>query len=70
MTEDRALSHPRSLSAAPDEEERNLRRSASHTVSASAGKRALVRKVSMSRSLRAPTPKGELAIKANAPQLR
>jgi hypothetical protein len=65
MTENRALSHPRSLCAALDEEERSLRRSASLSVIANAGKRALVREVSMSHSLLAPTPKGEPAMKVN-----
>jgi hypothetical protein len=67
VTEDRALSHPRSLSTALEEEERSLRRSASLSASANAGKCALVREVTMSPSLRAPTPKGESAMKANAP---
>jgi hypothetical protein len=68
LAESRAIGCAHSLSAALDEEERSLRRSAS--LGANAGKRALVREVSMSRPLRPTTPKGELAMKANAPPLR
>jgi hypothetical protein len=68
VAEGRGISCAHSLSAALDEEKRNLRRSAS--LSANAGKRALVREVSMSRPLRAPMPKGEPAMKSNAPPLR
>jgi hypothetical protein len=67
VAEGRALSCARSLSAALDEEGRSLRRFASLSVSANVGQRALVREVTMSCSLRAPTPKGESAMKANAP---
>jgi hypothetical protein len=70
VTEDRALSHSRSPRAALDEEGRSLRRSASLSVSANVGQRALVREVSMLCSLRAPTPKGKPAMKAKAPPLR
>jgi hypothetical protein len=67
VAEDHALSRARSLSAALDEEGRILRRFASLSVSANAGKCALVCEVTMSRSLRAPTPKSDPAMKANAP---
>jgi hypothetical protein len=70
VAEGRALICARSLSAALDEEGRSLRRSASLSVSANVGQRALVREVGMSCSLRAPTPKGEPAMKAKAPPLR
>jgi hypothetical protein len=67
VAEGRAFSCARSLSAALDEEGRSLRRFASLSVSANVGQRALVREVGMSCSLRAPTPKGDPAMKANAP---
>jgi hypothetical protein len=56
VAESRAISCAHSPSAALDEEERSLRRSAS--LSANAGKRALVREVSMSRPLRPTTLNG------------
>jgi hypothetical protein len=64
VPENRTLSRTRSLSAALDAEQRSLRRSAS--ISANVGKRPLVREVSMSRTLRAHTPKVDVAITAHS----
>jgi hypothetical protein len=62
-----ALRRARSLSAALDEEKRSRCRCSSISANANAGKRALVREVSMPRSLHTPTPKGESAMKAHPP---
>jgi hypothetical protein len=67
VEEDRRLSRLCSLSGVLDEEKRSLRRCSSVSASANTGKRALVCEVSMSRSLHAPTLKGEPPINVHAP---